>query len=211
MLLSHKKNKNRSLPIIQLKNDLKVNLPNIKNMINPQAKEQLLPNYITPNIYPTITIMDNIKRRSQHRNYHIIYKKSNSLLKSEKQNKFKDFENIKIFKGKIVEISNNKECDNRNENELKISNEFKKRNLYLFRNNCCYSCRMDKDDIFSIRFNKKPQENMKQKVIHIINNQINQENTEFKYPRMICILKRNNFLHDEIMTQPWKYPDLFAK
>ena len=159
MLLSHKKNKNRSLPIIQLKNDLKVNLPNIKNMINPQSKEQLLQNYITPNIYPTITIMDNIKRRSQHRNYHINYKKSNSLIKSEKQNKFKDFENIKIFKGKIVEISNNKECDNRNENELKISNEFKKRNLYLFRNNCCYSCRMDKDDIFSIRFNKKPHKN----------------------------------------------------
>ena len=206
MLLSHKNIKNRSLPNIQLKNNLRTNL--FKNSKTTKAKHEFIPKYITPNIFPTITIMDTIKKRPMHRISNLIHKKNKSLIRREEKNKSEDFENIKIFKGNIVEISNNK---SKSKKELRLSKEFNKRNLYLFRNNFNYSCSMDKSDMFSIKSNNKPKESFKQKMINFINNQINQENTEIKYPRMLNIVRRNNFLYDTIMSQPWKYPDLFVK
>ena len=211
MLLSHKKEKNKSLPNIQLRNNLKSYPSSNKNLTDEKTKQQLLSNNIKPNIYPTITIMDNINKNSSRMKNHLNFIKSNSMIKLGNKNKFKDFEKIKIFKGKAVEISNNNELNKTNKNELKISKEFNKRNIYLYKKNFNYSCNVDKANTFSLRLNNNPKDNFKERIINLINSQINMENNEFKYPRMVNIIKRNNFIYDEVAYQPWKYPDIFSK
>ena len=136
---------------------------------------------------------------------------SNSMIKLGNKIKYKDFEKIKIFKGKAVEIFDNNELNKTNKNEFKISKEFNKRNIYLYKKNFNYFCNVDKSNTFSLRLNKKPKENFKEEIINLINSQINVENNEFKYPRIVNIIKRNNFIYDEVAYQPWKYPDIFAK
>ena len=211
MLLSHKKEKNKNLPNIPLRNNLKSYPSSNKNINNETTNQQILPNNIKPNISPTITIMDNINKNSSRMKYHLNPIRSNSMIKLGNKNRFRDFEKIKIYKGKAIEVIDNKELNKTNKNELKLSKEFNKRNIYLYKKNFNYSCNVDKSNTFSLRLNKKPKENFKEQIIDLINSQINVENNEFKYPRMVNIIKRNNFIYDEVAYQPWKYPDIFAK
>ena len=143
-------------------------------------------------------------------NNYLDIKKSNSMIKLGNKNKFKEFEKIKIYKGNVIEVSDKNELYKDNKKQMKISKEFNKRNLYLFQKNFNYSGKVDKTETFNLRSNK-PKEKFKERVIKFINNQINIENNEFKYPRMVNILKRNNIIYDEVAYQPWKYPDLFTK
>jgi hypothetical protein len=159
----------------------------------------------------TQTIMNDINKNSSRMKNHLNFIKSNSMIKLGNKNKFKDFEKIKIFKGKAVEILNNNELNKTNKNELKLSKEFNKRNIYLYKKNFNYSCNVDKSNTFSLRLNNNPKDNFKERIINLINSQINMENNEFKYPRMVNIIKRNNFIYDEVAYQPWKYPDIFSK
>ena len=70
---------------------------------------------------------------------------------------------------------------------------------------------MDRNEILNINMNKKPRERKKQNIIHLVNNQINIENYEYKLPRMISILRRNDFLQDQLYYEHWKYPFNFSK
>ena len=92
MLLSHKKEKNKNLPNIPLRNNLKSYPSSNKNINNETTNQQILPNYIKPNISPTITIMDNINKNSSRMKYHLNPIRSNSMIKLGIKNKFKEFE-----------------------------------------------------------------------------------------------------------------------
>ena len=209
MLLSHKKN-SQSLPDIKTKPILKANFSAVKQLHNTKKYQQSIKKNIKPLIYPNITIMDNLKKKSTCQKFYIANKRNTSLIVNKEKNKY--FDKIKIYKGNPIEVDNIKEFKNNKSDikEKKVINEFNKRNIYLYKNNFRYSCCVDKNDTFTLKLNNKPKESFKQKVIKLINSQGNLDNYEFKYPRMINIIKRNNYIYDEILYQPWKYPDLFS-
>ena len=72
-----------------------------------------------------------------------------------------------------------------------------------------YSCSLDKNNIFCLKYDK-PKLNPKKKTIKMINllNNIKAKN-EYKIPRMIIILEKNDKIYDEVFSQPWKYRELF--
>ena len=211
MLLSQKLKKSQSLPNIKANNNFNQNISTIKKYNNSREKLILLAKNISPMIYPTITIMDNIHKRSIPK-YHLNNLKNNSLtIKNKNKNRIKEFEKIKIYKGEAIKIPNFHDIDVNNKKEMELSKEFNKRNIYLFRKNFRYSCGMDKKDTFCMKLNNKLNESAKQKKIALINNKIKLENYQYKLPRMVNIIKRNNYLYDEVIYHPWKYPDLFEK
>ena len=72
-----------------------------------------------------------------------------------------------------------------------------------------YSFSIDKNNIFCLKY-KKPKENIRKRTINIINQiTYNKMKDEYKQPKMIKILERNDKIHDEIFSQPWRYPNLF--
>ena len=211
MLLSQKTNKRQSLPNIKTNNNFNPNLATIKKNNNSREKQLLLAKNINPAIYPTITIMDNLNRRAKPK-FHLNNMKNYSLvLENKKQRRIKEFEKFKIYKGTAMRIPNYQDLNINNKKEMELSKGYNKRHVYLFRNNFSYSCRMDKNDTFCLKLNKKLKESEKQKKIGLINEQINKENYEYKLPRMVNILKKNNCVYNEIIYHPRKYPDLFQK
>ena len=211
MLLSNKKDKNQSLPNIKANTNVKSNNVNFKQINNSRKKLDFVAKNMNPNINQTITIMDNIRNKSTIPKYYINYRRNNPLFQNNINNLTKDFEKIKIYKGKAVKILNKNEQNKKNQKEINMSNDYNKRHIYLFQNAFNYSCGMDKNEILNINMNKKPRERIKQNAINLVNDQINIENYEFKLPRMVSILRRNDFLYDKLYYEHWKYPYHFSK
>jgi hypothetical protein len=208
MLLSHKINKSQSLPNIKSDYNSQSNNTNINQVNNSNKKVDFSSQNNKMKYKQTITIMDTTNDKSMLPKYYINYLRNNSLIENKNKKLIKDFERIKIFKGKAIEILNRNEQNKRNKKNIKISNEYNKRHLYLFKSSFNYLCGMEKNEIFCMNMNKKPIENEKQKFINFVNNQINLENYEFKIPRMVNILNRNKLLKDKIFYQTLKYTSL---
>lgn len=211
MLLSNKIDKSQSLPNIKSNNNSQSNNPNIKKVNNSNKKVDFSTQNNKLKYKNTITIMDSVNDKSMLPKYYINYRRNNSLIENKNKKFIKDFERIKIFKGKAVEITNRNEQNKRNRKNINISNEYNKRHIYLFKSSFNYLCGMDKNDIFCMKIIKNPKEKIKQKAISLVNKQINLENYEFKIPRMVNILNRNKFLYDKIFYQTWKYSSLSLK
>ena len=211
MLLSDKKDKSQSSPNIGTNTNIKGINANFKYLDNSRKRLNFFTKNILPNFNQTITIMDNIRNNSTIPKYYLNYRRNNPLFDYRTKKSLKDFEKIKIYKGKAMEIFEKYEQNKQNKKKINLSNEYNKRHVYLFQNDFNYSCGMDKNEIFCLRMNKKPRERKKQEAISLVNKQINIENYEFKLPRMVSILKRNDFLYNKILYQPWKYPFLFSK
>ena len=211
MLLSNRKNKSKSLPNIKANTNVKSSNVNFKQINNSRKKLDFFSKNINPNINQTITIMDNLRNKSAIPKYYINYRRNNPLYQYNTKKFTKDFEKIKIFKGKAIKILNKNEQSKHNQKEINISNDYNKRHIYLYPNTFNYSCGMDRNEILNINMNKKPRERKKQNIIHLVNNQINIENYEYKLPRMISILRRNDFLQDQLYYEQWKYPFNFSK
>ena len=208
MLLSNKIDKSQSLPNIKSNNNSQSNNPNIKKVNNSNKKVDFSTQNNKLKYKNTITIMDSVNDKSMLPKYYINYRRNNSLIENKNKKFIKDFERIKIFKGKAVEITNRNEQNKRNRKNINISNEYNKRHIYLFKSSFNYLCGMDKNDIFCMKIIKNPKKKIKQKAISLVNKQINLENYEFKIPRMVNILNRNKFLYDKIFYQTWKYSSL---
>ena len=211
MLLSLKTNKSQSLPNIKANKNFSPNIATIKKNNISKEKQLLLAKNINPAIYPTITIMDHLNRRSIPKFNLNNIKNYSSILENKKERRIKEFEKFKIYKGTAMRIPNYPDLNINNKKEMEISKGYNKRNVYLFRKNFSYSCNMDKNDTFCLKLNKKLKKSAKQKKISSINEKINLENYEYRLPRMVNIIKKNNNLYDEVIYQPWKYPDLFQK
>jgi hypothetical protein len=214
MFFSEKKEKNKRLPNIQTRNNLYSKFSLNKYFPKEKANIQLLPKYKNySNRNPNIAIINNFKKNSPTNGIYLNLKRNNSMLNIKNKKRFKDFEKIKIFKGKPVEIPNKSELykyKNR-KNVTKLSKEFNERKIYLFKKNFNYNCKIDKNETFNLSLNLQPKETLKQIIYNSYNNQIKMEDNEFRHPRMVNILKENTILYNEVFYQPWKYPDLFFK
>jgi len=136
----------------------------------------------------------------------------NSIMENKKLNKYASLPNIgkKIDKNNSIQLHYDKYVD-----KYKIittredeSQDIKKR-IYLYRPRWQYSCCLDNNNIFCLKF-REPKENFKKKTIDFIYklNSINEKN-EYIKPRMIKIIEKNEKISDEVFGQPWKYPNLF--
>ena len=211
MFFSLKKEKNKRLPNIHIRNNLKSNTSINKYTPKAISKKELFQKYINHSkIYPNVTIMDNFIKKHSRLRFYLNFKRNNSMLNINNKNRFKDFEKIKIFKGNAVEVPNRRELYKDKKNITKLSKEFNKRNIYLFKKDFNFKCKMDKNETFNLTI-YKPKETLKQIIINSANNQINMERNEYKHPRMVNILKENIMLYDEVFYHPWKYPNLFVK
>ena len=204
MLLSNKKEKSQSLPNIKANTNVKSSNINFKQINNSRKKLYFIAKNMKPNINQTITILDNIRNKSTIQKYYLDYRRNNPLFQKSVRNLTKDFEKIKIYKGKAVKILNKNEQNKQNQKAIKISNDYNKRHIYLYQNDFNYSYGIDKNEILNINMNKKPRERAKQNLINLVNKQINIENYEYKLPRMVGILKRNGFLYDKLYYEHWK-------
>ena len=211
MFPSYKK-KNQSLPNINSTSYKKSPINTVKYLNNSGTKPLLFNKFASSTINSSLSLLTNKKNMLYTKDFFFLKKKNKSLLEPKYPKKKLNFENIKIYKGKIIEVPNNKEINKKNnEKEIKLLKDFKKRNIYLFRSNCNYSCSMDKNNTFNIKFKDKPKENLKQETINIIYEQNRRYDNEYKLPRMVGIEKKNQFIFNEVVYHQWKYPDLFSE
>ena len=214
MFFSEKKEKNKRLPNIQTRNNLYSKFSLNKYFPKEKANIQLLPKYKNySNRNPNIAIINNFKKNSPTNGIYLNLKRNNSMLNIKNKKRFKDFEKIKIFKGKPVEIPNKSELykyKNR-KNVTKLSKEFNKRKIYLFKKNFNYNCKIDKNDTFNLSLNLQPKETLKQIIYNSHNNQTKTEDNEFRHPRTVNTPKENTILHNEVFHQPRKHPDSSVK
>ena len=212
MLLTFK-NKNQSLPNIkQQRNEIFT----IKYTINSRQPQYSFNKLAKSTINSSRSLLSNNNKNLNYtKDYFHIKIKNNSLLEHKNLNKNKNFENIKIYKGKVINVPNNKDINNymneNNKKEMEIVKDFKKRNVYLYRKNFNYFCSMDKNNTINMKLNKNPKKSYKQQTIDLIYEQNNLYNNELKLPRMVGIENRNKYLYNEVFYKPWKYPDFFEK
>ena len=212
MLLTFK-NKNQSLPNIkQQRNEIFT----IKYTINSRQPQYSFNRLAKSTINSSRSLLSNNNKNLNYtKDYFHIKIKNNSLLEHKNLDKNKNFENIKIYKGKVINVPNNKDINNymneNNKKEMEIVKDFKKRNVYLYRKNFNYFCSMDKNNTINMKLNKNPKKSYKQQTIDLIYEQNNLYNNELKLPRMVGIENRNKYLYNEVFYKPWKYPDFFEK
>ena len=212
MLLTFK-NKNQSLPNIkQQRNEIFT----IKYTINSRQPQYSFNKLAKSTINSSRSLLSNNNKNLNYtKDYFHIKIKNNSLLEHKNLDKNKNFENIKIYKGKVINVPNNKDINNymneNNKKEMEIVKDFKKRNVYLYRKNFNYFCSMDKNNTINMKLNKNPKKSYKQQTIDLIYEQNNLYNNELKLPRMVGIEHRNKYLYNEVFYKPWKYPDFFEK
>ena len=212
MLLTFK-NKNQSLPNIkQQRNEIFT----IKYTINSRQPQYSFNKLAKSTINSSRSLLSNNNKNLNYtKDYFHIKIKNNSLLEHKNLDKNKNFENIKIYKGKVINVPNNKDINNyineNNKKEMEIVKDFKKRNVYLYRKNFNYFCSMDKNNTINMKLNKNPKKSYKQQTIDLIYEQNNLYNNELKLPRMVGIENRNKYLYNEVFYKPWKYPDFFEK
>ena len=146
---------------------------------------------------------------NNYKNIENYYKqKNNNFYKLKKFGKYPNLPNFKIHKNNSVDFLYENErykiISNKIENHENIDKRF-----YIKIPHFNYSCSLDKNNIFCLKYDK-PKLNAKKKTIKMINllNNIKAKN-EYKIPRMIKILEKNDKIYDEIFSQPWKYRELF--
>ena len=128
------------------------------------------------------------KRFYQMKNLPIIKNNNNNLVSAVHEQKY-----YKIIDKRIIGNEENKNC----KNKLFSLPQFN------------YSFSLDKNNIFCLKY-KKPKENFRKQTINFINQiTYNNDKDEYKQPKMIQILERNDKIYDEVISQPWKYPNLF--
>ena len=87
--------------------------------------------------------------------------------------------------------------------------EDKRKSIYIKVPKFNYSCNLDKNNIFCLKY-KKPGKNLKKNAIkNIFESNRNKIDSQHKIPRMIQILENNEKVYDEIFAQYWKYPNIF--
>ena len=212
MLLTFK-NKNQSLPNIKWQRN---EIFTIKYTINSRQPQYSFNKLAKSTINSSRSLLSNNNKNLNYtKDYFHIKIKNNSLLEHKNLDKNKNFENIKIYKGKVINVPNNKDINNymneNNKKEMEIVKDFKKRNVYLYRKNFNYFCSMDKNNTINMKLNKNPKKSYKQQTIDLIYEQNNLYNNELKLPRMVGIENRNKYLYNEVFYKPWKYPDFFEK
>ena len=212
MLLTFK-NKNQSLPNIKWQRN---EIFTIKYTINSRQPQYSFNKLAKSTINSSRSLLSNNNKNLNYtKDYFHIKIKNNSLLEHKNLDKNNNFENIKIYKGKVINVPNNKDINNymneNNKKEMEIVKDFKKRNVYLYRKNFNYFCSMDKNNTINMKLNKNPKKSYKQQTIDLIYEQNNLYNNELKLPRMVGIENRNKYLYNEVFYKPWKYPDFFEK
>ena len=212
MLLTFK-NKNQSLPNIKRQRN---EIFTIKYTINSRQPQYSFNKLAKSTINSSRSLLSNNNKNLNYtKDYFHIKIKNNSLLEHKNLDKNKNFENIKIYKGKVINVPNNKDINNymneNNKKEMEIVKDFKKRNVYLYRKNFNYFCSMDKNNTINMKLNKNPKKSYKQQTIDLIYEKNNLYNNELKLPRMVGIENRNKYLYNEVFYKPWKYPDFFEK
>ena len=134
--------------------------------------------------------------------------KNNSLCELKKFGKYSNLPNFKVHKNNSVDFLYENERYKVISNKIENHENIDKR-LYVKIPHFNYSCSLDKNNIFCLKYDK-PKLNAKKKTIKMINllNNIKAKN-EYKIPRMIRILEKNDKIYDEVFSQPWKYRELF--
>ena len=146
-----------------------------------------------------------------HNNSRLIKKmfnKKSNFGEYKKLSKYPSLPNFKVHKNNSVDFIYENEKYKIIINKIQ-EHEMKKTKKILKLPNFNYSCCLDKNNIFCLKYTK-PKENIKKRTIRIIH-QINNIKTknDHKIPRMVKILAKNNQIYDEVFSQPWKYPELF--
>ena len=134
------------------------------------------------------------------------FKKKNNELK--KFGKYPSIPNFKVHRNNSVDFLYENErykiISNKIENHENTDKKF-----YIKIPHFNYSCSIDKNNIFCLKY-YKPKLNAKKKTIKMINLLSNiKAKNEYKVPRMVKILEKNDKIYDEIFSQPWKYRELF--
>ena len=202
----------------------------IKNKFKIKIKDNSFPNriktiknksssyYVDKSSNNNISSRSNIlKTKSQVLNQmskkfeHNFMEKSNKM-ENKKLNKYASLPNIgkKNDKYNSIQVNYDKYID-----KYKIittredENQDIQKRIYLYRPRWQYSCCLDNNNIFCLKF-REPKENLKKKTIDFIYklNSIKESNDYIK-PRMIKIIEKNDKISDEVFGQPWKYPNLF--
>ena len=136
--------------------------------------------------------------------------KYNNINKLKKFGKYPSLPNFRVHKNNSLDFlyENDRYKIICNEKE-KYENKNKRKYIKIPHFN--YSCSLDKNNIFCLKY-KKPKISDKKKTIKKINslNNINWIN-EYKVPRMVKILKVNDKIYNEVFTQQWKYREFFEK
>ena len=92
---------------------------------------------------------------------------------------------------------------------IAINNNIIKRRIFLKVPRFNYSCCLDKNNLFCLKY-KKPKENIKKKAIKMIFQLDNIKiKNQYKKPRMVKILENNNKIFNEVFSHPWKYREIF--
>jgi len=133
-------------------------------------------------------------------------------MENKKLNKYSSLPNIgkKTNKYKSIQIHYDKFVD-----KYKIittredENQDIQKRIYLYRPRWQYSCYLDNNNIFCLKYSK-PKETFNKKTIDFIY-KLNSiyEGNEYIKPRMIKIIEKNDKISDEVFGQPWKYPNIF--
>ena len=139
-----------------------------------------------------------------------IFDKKSSIGEYKKLSKYPSLPNFKVHKNNSVDFLYENEKYKIIINKIE-EHEMKKAKKILKLPYFNYSCCLDKNNIFCLKY-IKPKETIKKKTIRIIHqiNNIKSKN-DYKIPRMVKILKKNDKIYDEVFSQPWKYPELFEK
>ena len=162
------------------------------------------------NSMSNLNISTNYYNNSQIRNYYNITRNKKNNFLSQKNKKINQYQTIPIFKvNKRNSISII--CENEKYKIIcnRIEENTSRNKLFLNLPKFNYSCSIDKNNIFCLKY-KEPKENIRKKTINMIYqlNNIKTKN-QCKKPRMIKIIEKNDKIHDEIFSYPWKYPYLF--
>ena len=137
-----------------------------------------------------------------------IFNKKSNFGEYKKLSKYPSLPNFKVHKNNSVDFIYENEKYKILANKIE-EHEKKNKKKILKLPNFNYSCCLDKNNIFCIKY-IKPKENIKKKTIRIIYqlNNIKTKN-DYKIPRMVKILKKNDKIYDEVFSQPWKYREIF--
>ena len=203
---------------IGIKNKFKIKIkdksfPNIIQKIKNKSSSYYVDKSSNNNISSHSNILKtNSQVNHMNKKFQNNFMGKNNKMENKKLNKYASLPNIgkKMDKYNSIQINYDKYID-----KYKIittredENQDIQKRIYLYRPRWQYSCCLDNNNIFCLKF-REPKENFKKKTIDFIYklNSIYEKN-EYIKPRMIKIIEKNDKISDEVFGQPWKYPNLF--
>ena len=178
------------------------NLNRIKSRLNKESHyKYILKNksYSLENSKNNLNISRNFTNNKKRNNYNIC--------KYKKISKIPSLPSFGVDKHNSVDIIYENEKYKIITNKIEQDKEKRNKIIKIPRFN--YSCCLDKNNMFCLKY-YKPKENIKKKTIKFIYQLNNiKSKKEYKKPRMINILEKNNKIYYEVFSQPWKYPEIF--